>query len=111
MRARRVLAYVAGGALTMAALQWIGPGVNPERALLRGRIAAFGLVGAAAYALVWLESAWPAGGDVMIRAKQGVLLGGFAASLFGAELGGAGAALLIVAGLNIGSVEADRQFG
>lgn len=109
MRARRVFAYVAGGALTMAAVQWLGIGVNPERALLRGRIAAFGLIGAAAYALVWLESARPVGGDVMTRAKQGVLLGGFAASLFGAELGGAGAALLIVAGLNMGAVEADRS--
>jgi hypothetical protein len=111
MRARRVFAYVAGGALAMAALQWIGIDVNPERALLRGRIAAFGLIGAAAYALVWIESAWPAGGDVMTRAKQGMLLGGFAASLFGAELGGAGAALLIVAGLNIGAVEADSHVG
>ena len=109
MRATRVFAYVAGAALTIAALQWIGMSVNPERALLRGRIAAFGLIGARAYALVWLESSWPAGGDTLTRAKQGIVLGGFVASLFGVELGAGGAALLIVAGLTIGAVEADRH--
>jgi hypothetical protein len=111
MRARWVFAYITGAALTMAALQWIGAAVNPERALLRGRIAAFGLIGAAAYALVWLESAWPSGAGAMTRAKQGMVLGGFVAGLCGADLGGAGAALLVVGGLSIGAVEADRTTG
>jgi hypothetical protein len=109
MRAKRVFAYVAGAALTIAALQWIGVSVNPERALLRGRIAAFGLIGALAYALVWLGSSWPAGGDGLTRAKQGIVLGCFVATLSGAELGAGGAAILIVAGLTIGAVEADRS--
>jgi hypothetical protein len=85
-RARQAFLYVAAAALTVAALRAIGTNINPERALLAGRIAAFGLAGAAIYAIVWIEGAWPAGDTVAALATQGVVLGFFVEVLFGAEL-------------------------
>ena len=102
-RARRTLAFAAAAALTIGALHAIGTAVNPERALLAGRIAAFGLTGAAVYAIVWIEGAWPAGETVTALATQGMVLGFFVEVLFGAELANAGGALLLLAGLAIGA--------
>jgi hypothetical protein len=102
-RARQAFLYVAAAALTVAALRAIGTNINPERALLAGRIAAFGLAGAAIYALVWIEGAWPAGDTVAALATQGVVLGFFVEVLFGAELANYGGALLLLAGLAIGA--------
>jgi hypothetical protein len=102
-RARRTLAFAAVAALTIGALHAIGTAVNPERALLAGRIAAFGLTGAAVYAIVWIEGAWPAGDTVTALAAQGIVLGFFVEVLFGAELANAGGALLLLAGLAIGA--------
>jgi hypothetical protein len=102
-RARRTLTFVTAAALTMGALQAIGTGVNPERALLAGRIAAFGLAGAVVYAIVWIEGAWPTGDTVTALATQGMVLGFFIEVLLGAELADAGGALLLLAGLTIGA--------
>ena len=102
-RARQAFLYVAAAALTVAALRAIGTTINPERALLAGRIAAFGLTGAAVYAIVWIEGAWPAGDTVTALATQGMVLGFFVEVLFGAELANAGGPLLLLAGLAIGA--------
>jgi hypothetical protein len=102
-RVRRALTYVASAALTIAALRALGTSVNPERALMAGRIAAFGLAGAAIYALVWIEGAWPAGDTVVSLAAQGVVFGFLVEIMFGAELASHGAAALLIAGLAIGA--------
>jgi hypothetical protein len=102
-RTGQALTYVAAAALTVAALRAIGASINPERALLAGRIAAFGLAGAAVYAIVWIEGAWPAGDTVTAVAAQGVVFGFFVEILLGAELADAGGALLLLAGLAIGA--------
>lgn len=102
-RTRRAMIYVAAASLTIVALRVIGTSINPERALLAGRIAAFGLAGAAVYAIVWIEGAWPAGATVTARAAQGVVLGFFIEVLFGAELANYGGPLLMLAGLAIGA--------
>jgi len=96
---RRGLTYAAGLALAIAALGKAGIFVNPERALLAGRIAAFGVAGAAAYALVWLEGAWPGGDSIIRLAMQGAIGGAFIASLFGVELASGQAEALFIAGL------------
>jgi hypothetical protein len=98
-RLRRMFAYAAGVALAIAALDRAGTFVNPDRALLAGRIAAFGVAGTVAYALVWLEGAWPGGDSVTARTMQGAIAGAFVASLFGAELAGGQAEALFIAGL------------
>jgi len=102
-RTRRAMIYVAAASLTIVALRVIGTSINPERTLLAGRIAAFGLAGAAVYAIVWIEGAWPAGATVTARAAQGVVLGFFIEVLFGAELANYGGPLLMLAGLAIGA--------
>jgi hypothetical protein len=96
---RRGLTYAAGLALAIAALGKAGIFVNPERSLLAGRIAAFGVAGAAAYALVWLEGAWPGGDSIIRLAMQGAIGGAFIASLFGVELASGQAEALFIAGL------------
>jgi hypothetical protein len=101
--------YIAAAALSLGAVHWIGLPPHPERALLSGRIAAYGIAGAAAYCAVWMAGWWPSGGGAPAsRMKEGVLLGAFAAGLFGVDLSGVGAALPIVAGLTFGAVRADR---
>ena len=102
-RVRRVLAYASGAALAIGALGKAGTFVNPDRALLAGRIAAFGVTGAVAYALVWLEGAWPGGDSVAALATQGAIAGAFIASLFGLELASGQAEALFIAGLAYGT--------
>jgi hypothetical protein len=99
---------VAAAGLAIAALRMIGTSVNPERALLAGRIAAFGLAGAVVYALVWIEGAWPAGDALIALIAQGVVFGFFVEVLFGAELTDAGGAPLLLAGLAIGAFRGQR---
>jgi hypothetical protein len=105
---RQALIYVAAAGLAIAALRMIGTSVNPERALLAGRIAAFGLAGAVVYALVWIEGAWPAGDALIALIAQGVVFGFFVEVLFGAELTDAGGAPLLLAGLAIGAFRGQR---
>jgi dolichyl-phosphate-mannose-protein mannosyltransferase len=102
-RLRRVFAYAAGVALAIGALGKAGTFVNPDRALLAGRIAAFSVAGAAAYALVWLEGAWPGGDSIAALAMQGAIAGAFIASLFGVELASGQAEALFIAGLAFGA--------
>jgi hypothetical protein len=111
VRTNRMLAYVASALLTIAALQWAGVAVDPSHAMLRGRFVALGVIGAAAYVVVWVNGWWPTGDNLETRVKQGVLFGTFVATLFGAELGGGGAALLVLAGLTFGALESDRSSG
>ena len=101
--ARRLTMYVLSAAVTIAALHTIGAGVNPERALLAGRIAAFGLAGAGVYALVWIEGGWPVGPTLWSIAAEGMVVGFFVEILRGAELANAGAPLLLIAALAIGT--------
>jgi len=102
-RIRRGLTYAAGVALAIAALGKAGVFVNPDRALLAGRLAAFGVAGAAAYALVWLEGAWPGGDSIAALAVHGAIAGAFIASLFGVELASGQAEALFIAGLAFGA--------
>jgi hypothetical protein len=90
-------------ALAIGALHAIGGGVNHERALLAGRVAAFGLAGAGVYVLVWIEGAWPAGPTVWAMAAEGMVIGFFIEILSGAEIANAGAPLLLIAALAIGA--------
>jgi hypothetical protein len=108
VRTNRALAYLASALMTIAALQWVGTPVDPSHAMLRDRIAALGAIGAASYVFVWASGWWPTGDSLEARVKQGALVGAFAASLFGADLGGGGAALPILAGLTFGMLDADR---
>jgi hypothetical protein len=104
----RVLAYAAGAVLTIVVLRAVGTAINPERALLAGRIAAFGIAGATVYALVWFEGAWPAGPSTPALAAQGVVLGFFVAILSGTDLADAGDAPLLLAGLGAGAASLSR---
>jgi len=101
-RTRRLTTYAVSAALTIAALHAIGDGVNHERALLAGRVAAFGLAGAGVYALLWIEGGWPVGPTVWATAAGGMVVGFFVEILRGAELANAGAPLLLIAALAIG---------
>jgi hypothetical protein len=102
-RAWRLKAYIAGAAVTIVALRMIGGGIDPARALLAGRVAAFGLAGAGVYALIWIEGGWPAGTTLKILATKGAVVGFFVQILSGAEVANAGAALLLIAALAIGA--------
>jgi hypothetical protein len=102
-RAWRLAAYIAGAAVTIVALRLIGSGIDPGRALLAGRVAAFGLAGAGVYALIWIESAWPAGTTLTMLAAKGAIVGFFVEILSGAEVANAGAALLLIAAIAIGA--------
>ena len=102
-RTHRLTTYAVSAALAIAALHAIGGGVNHERALLAGRVAAFGLAGAGVYALVWIEGAWPAGPTVWAMAAEGMVIGFFIEILSGAEMANAGAPLLLIAALAIGA--------
>jgi hypothetical protein len=106
-RATRVVAFIVGGVLASASLHMMGIPVFPDHALLRGRVAAFGLAGALAYALVWVDGWWPRRGGASMFLANGVLCGAFACTLFGAELGAGGPGVLVVAGLLIGAVRAE----
>jgi hypothetical protein len=102
-RAWRLAVYIAGAAVTIVALRLIGSGIDPGRALLAGRVAAFGLAGAGVYALIWIEGAWPAGTTLTMLATRGAIVGFFVEILSGAEIANAGAARLLVAALAIGA--------
>jgi hypothetical protein len=108
LRVVRGLAFVLGGALAVAGLRMIGVPVFPDHALLRGRIAAFGFAGAAAYALVWVDGWWPRRGGAWMLLANGVVCGAFAFTLVGGELGAAGSAVLVVAGLIVGAARAEK---
>ena len=108
-RAARHIVYFAAAAATIAALLWLGCAIDPSRALLRGRIAAFGSSATAAYVVVWMCGWWPSAGSGMpTRAGEGVLLGLFAAAMLGVELGAYSAAVLTLAGLIFGAVRTSR---
>jgi len=107
-RLQRVLIYVAGAALMLPALHWVGAMITPERALFERELATIGVVGVIAYALIWLEAAWPAGNDLPARACEGMALGAFATVLFGTVIGHAGAASTVAAGLLVGVIQAER---
>jgi hypothetical protein len=83
--------------------------INPQRAILNNQLATIGVVGATAFAAIWLQSAWPSGPNLSSRALQGVALGVFVTAVFGASIAHAGAALPIVAGMLIGVIQTDRQ--
>jgi hypothetical protein len=106
---RRLTTYAVSAALTIALLHAIGGSVNPERALLAGRVAAFGLAGAGIYALVWIEGAWFVGPTVWAMAAEGIVIGFFVEILRGAELANAAAPLLLIAALAIGASGAARS--
>ena len=107
-RLQRALIYVAGAALMLPALHWVGAMITPERALFERELATIGAIGVIAYALLWLEAAWPAGIDLPARACEGMALGAFATVLFGTVIGHAGAASTVAAGLLIGVIQAER---
>jgi hypothetical protein len=107
-RLQRALIYVAGAALMLPALHWVGAMITPERALFERELATLGMVGVIAYSLIWLEAAWPAGSDLPARACEGMALGAFATVLFGTVIGHAGAASIVAAGLLIGVIQAER---
>jgi hypothetical protein len=100
---RRLTTYALSATLTIALLRAIGGGVDPERALLAGRVAAFGLAGAGIYALVWIEGGWPAGPTMWMMAAEGTVVGFFVEILRGTELANAAAPLLLWAALAIGT--------
>ena len=103
-RIRRLTTYAVSAAVTIAALHAIGGGVNHERALMAGRVAAFGLAGAGVYALVWIEGGWPVGPTTAwAMAAAGMAVGFFVEILSGAELAIPGAPLLLLAALAIGA--------
>jgi hypothetical protein len=108
-RLRRALLYAAAALLSVPALQWSGAMINPQRAILNNQLATIGVVGATAFAAIWLQSAWPSGPNLSSRALQGVALGVFVTAVFGASIAHAGAALPIVAGMLIGVIQTDRQ--
>jgi hypothetical protein len=101
--------YVAGATLMLPALHWVGAMITPQRALLQRELATVGIVGVLAYVGIWLEAAWPVGGDLRTRACQGMALGMFATIAFGTVIGHAGVAPTIAAGLLIGVIQADRN--
>lgn len=107
-RLQRVLIYIAGASLMLPALHWVGAMITPERALFERELATLGVVGVVAYALIWLDAAWPAGRDLPARACEGMALGAFATLLFGTVIGHAGAASTVAAGLLIGVIQAER---
>jgi len=107
-RVRRAVAYTAAALMTIPALQWAGAMVNPQRAILNNQLATIGVVGALAYAALWLHSAWPSGRTTWSPAWSGAALGVFLTAVFGASIAHAGAALPIVAGLLIGVIQAER---
>jgi hypothetical protein len=110
-RLARQVAYVAAAALAIGALVWMGCRVDPSRALLRGRLAAYGMIGTAAYIAVWVRGWWPsARTSLPTHAGRGMLFGLFAAAVIGVELGSHTAGVLTIAGLLFGSVRAvDHQ--
>jgi hypothetical protein len=98
------MAYGVAAALAIGALFWLGCRVDPSRALLRGRLAAYGSIGTAAYVAVWMCGWWPSARAYLpTRAVQGALLGLFAAAVIGVELGGHAAGVLTLAGLGFGA--------
>jgi hypothetical protein len=107
-RLQRALIYAAGAALMLPALHWVGAMITPERALFERELATIGVVGVIAYALIWIEAAWPAGSDLPARACEGMALGAFATVLFGTVIGHAGAASTVAAGVLIGVIQAER---
>ena len=94
--------------MTVPALQWAGAMINPQRAILNNQLATIGSLGALAYAAIWVHNAWPAGPQLPSRALQGIALGVFITTVFGASIAHAGAALPIVSGILIGVIQADR---
>jgi hypothetical protein len=106
---RRLTTYAVSAALTIALLHAIGGSVNPERALLAGRVAAFGLAGACSYALVWIEGGWPVGPTVWAMAAEGIVIAFLVEILSGAELANAGSPVLLIAALAIGASGAARS--
>jgi hypothetical protein len=103
-----VVMYIAGAALMLPALHWVGAMITPERALFERELATVGVVGVVAYALIWLEAAWPTAGDLSARAAEGMALGMFMTLLFGTVIGHAGVAPTVAAALLMGAIQAER---
>jgi hypothetical protein len=103
-----VVMYIAGAALMLPALHWVGAMITPQRALFERELATVGVVGVIAYVLIWLESAWPTASDLSARASEGMALGMFVTLLFGTVIGHAGVAPTVAAALLMGAIQAER---
>jgi hypothetical protein len=98
----RWLAYAAGVGVGLIALYALSAPRNADFAWLAGRMAAFGVVGSALYAAVWVEGLWANQGPAMRVAAAGGVFACFVAVLSGIELAAGSAALLFLAGLLLG---------
>jgi hypothetical protein len=108
LRLSAVVMYIAGAALMLPALHWVGAMITPQRALFERELATVGIVSVAAYVLIWLEAAWPTASDPSARASEGMALGMFVTLLFGTAIGHAGVAPTVAAGLLMGAIQAER---